>query len=52
MSTTVIVVIVVILALVGIGIVIDELFRLRKWLNKSDSAETLSEPPDAKPQRT
>jgi hypothetical protein len=27
--------IVVILVLLGIGIVIDQLFRLRKWLNKS-----------------
>ena len=48
MSTTVIVLIVVVLALVGIGIVADELIRLRKWLNKAPEPE-VHEPPDATP---
>lgn len=46
MSTSVIIVIVAILALAGIGIVIDELFRLRKWLNKSPDRQA-QEPPES-----
>jgi hypothetical protein len=37
--------IVVVLALLGVGIVIDQLFRLKNWLNKPPPS---SEPPDAK----
>jgi hypothetical protein len=36
--------IVVVLALLGVGIVVDQLFRLRNWLNKPPPGE----PPDTK----
>jgi hypothetical protein len=37
--------IVVVLVLLGLGIVIDQLFRLRNWLNKPPPK---AEPPDEK----
>jgi hypothetical protein len=39
--------IVVVLILVGIGIVVDQLLRLRKWLQKSPPGQDVQEPPDA-----
>jgi hypothetical protein len=38
--------IVVMLALVGVGIVINELSRLRKWLKKPPPRREDEEPPD------
>ncbi|SOJ57871.1 hypothetical protein MSIMFB_05349 [Mycobacterium simulans] len=35
------------LVLLGIGIVINELLRLRKWLKRSPPAEGDAEPPEA-----
>nr|VTO99967.1 hypothetical protein BIN_B_03239 [Mycobacterium riyadhense] len=35
------------LVLLGIGIVINELLRLRKWLKRSPPAEDDAEPPEA-----
>jgi hypothetical protein len=40
--------IVVVLILVGVGIVVDQLFRLRKWLQKPPPPQS-HEPPDADP---
>jgi hypothetical protein len=39
--------IVVVLILLGIGIVVDQLFRLKKWLQKSPPSQDVQEPPDA-----
>jgi hypothetical protein len=39
--------IVVVLILLGIGIVVDQLFRLKKWLQKSPPSHDVQEPPDA-----
>jgi hypothetical protein len=41
--------IVVVLGFLGVGIVIDQLLRLRKWLNKSPPSAEVQEPPDPKP---
>jgi len=41
--------IVVILMLLGVGMVINQLLRLRNWLKKSPSSPAVQEPPDAKP---
>lgn len=41
--------ILVILTLVGVGIVIDQLFRLRTWLKKPPSSPEVREPPDGQP---
>jgi hypothetical protein len=38
--------IVVMLMLLGIGIVVDQLLRLRKWLQKSSFDADAQEPPD------
>jgi hypothetical protein len=38
--------IVVVLMLLGIGIVIDQLLRLRKWLQKSPPGQDGQQPPD------
>ena len=48
-STAVVVVIAVVLLLAGIGIVIDNLFRLRTWLNKSPPSPELPQDPDVEP---
>jgi hypothetical protein len=40
--------IVVMLALLAVGIVIDQLFRLRKWLKNSPPSRDIREPPDGK----
>jgi hypothetical protein len=39
-------VIVVVLMLLGIGIVIDQLLRLRKWLQKPPPGQDVQKPPD------
>jgi hypothetical protein len=36
----------VVLMLLGIGIVVDQLLRLRKWLQKSPPGQDADEPPD------
>jgi hypothetical protein len=38
--------IVVVVILLGIGIVVDQLLRLRKWLQKSPPGQDAQEPPD------
>jgi hypothetical protein len=38
--------IVVVLMLLGIGIVVDQLLRLRKWLQKSPPGQDVQEPRD------
>jgi len=38
--------IVITLALLGVGIVVDQLFRLRKWLKNPPSGRNSREPPD------
>ena len=38
--------IVIVLALLGVGIVIDQLFRLRNWLKKSPPRPEDQEPPE------
>jgi hypothetical protein len=38
--------IVVVLILLGIGIVVDQLLRLRKWLRNSPTGQDVQEPPD------
>jgi hypothetical protein len=38
--------IVVVLMLLGIGIVVDQLLRLKKWLQKSPPGQDVQEPPD------
>lgn len=40
--------IIVLLALVGIGIVIDRLLWLRRWLNTPPPGQESQEPPDEK----
>jgi len=39
-------VIVIVLALLAVGIVVDQLFRLRKWLNQAPPKPKDLEPPD------
>ncbi len=39
-------VILIVLALLAVGIVIDQLFRLRKWLNQTPPKPGDHEPPD------
>jgi uncharacterized membrane protein YqgA involved in biofilm formation len=39
-------VILIVLALLAAGIVIDQLFRLKKWLNQAPPKPTDREPPD------
>lgn len=34
-------------ALVAVGIVVDQLLRLRRWLNKSPPGQELQEPPSS-----
>lgn len=41
-------VIVLVLILLALGIVIDQLFRLRRWLNEPPRSPELREPPDDK----
>jgi hypothetical protein len=36
----------VVLMLLGLGIVVDQLLRLRKWLQKSPPGQDAREPPD------
>jgi uncharacterized membrane protein YqgA involved in biofilm formation len=40
------IVILIVLALLAVGIVIDQLFRLRKWLNQTPPKRQDQEPPD------
>ncbi|OBA58714.1 hypothetical protein A5647_19855 [Mycobacterium sp. 1100029.7] len=47
MSTAVVVAIVVVLMLLGLGIVINQLLRLRKYLNESPPGVDVAEPPDS-----
>lgn len=46
MNTAVLVVIVVALMLLAVGIVLDNLFRLRDWLKQAPPSPKLPEPPD------
>lgn len=46
MSTAAVIAIVVVLMLLGLGIVINQLLRLRKYLGESPPGSSVEEPPE------
>jgi hypothetical protein len=49
-STAIVVVIVATLMLLGIGMVVNQLLRLRKWLNQSPPDQAPGDPPEQPPE--
>ena len=45
-STAIVVAVVGVLMLLGIGMVVNQLFRLKKWLNATPPAAPPGQPPD------
>lgn len=50
-STAMVVAVVAVLMLLGIGMVVNQLFRLRKWLNAAPPVTPVAQPPDEEVRR-
>jgi ABC-type glycerol-3-phosphate transport system permease component len=51
-STAIVVAVVAVLMLLGIGMVVNQLFRLKKWLNAAPPVTPVPQPPDDEVRRT